>query len=394
MPTTSIDVTDTRQGVRQNAPALLTLAIAGFLAVTTEMLPVGLLPAIGDAFGVADSVTGLLITVFAVMVAVFAVPLTIATKRIARKRLILVTVVGYLISNVMIAVAPSFAVVAAGRVVGGLSHALFFSVCIGYVPRLVEHGQIGRGLAVVAGGTTAGFVLGVPLSTALGSALGWRNAFAVLAGVAVVALVLILRFLPAVSGARAGRRIEKSGARTDLGVVVASNTLTFVGQYTVYTYISVVLLASGAQESWIGPLLLLCGVCGLIGLACVGRTIDRRPRATVLTVLALLAGTILAVGLSQQWLIVLVIAVALWNGLFGGVPSMYQSAAVRALSDAPEVAGAWINSTSNVGIALGAVLGGVLLPTGSATLYLACVGTAFVVAGLVVAVRGRRAFPG
>ncbi|NDZ95398.1 MFS transporter [Streptomyces sp. SID6673] len=385
---------DSRHGVRQNAPALLTLAVAGFLAVTTEMLPVGLLPAIGDAFGVGDSVTGLLVTVFAVMVAVFAVPLTIATKRFARKRLILTTVVGYLISNLLIATAPSFAVVAAGRVVGGLAHALFFSVCIGYVPRLVEHRQVGRGLAVVAGGTTAGFVLGVPLSTALGSAIGWRNAFVTLAVVALIAVVLIVRLLPAVSGAAAGRRIEKPGARTDLGVVVTSNTLTFIGQYTLYTYISVVLLAAGAQESWIGPLLLLCGICGLFGLACVGRTIDRRPRTTVLTVLVLLAVTILTVGLSHQWLVLLVIAVALWNGLFGGVPSMYQSAAVRALTDAPEVAGAWINSTSNIGIALGALIGGSLLASDSATLHLACVGAAFVVAGLVVAVRGRRGFPG
>ncbi|NED60238.1 MFS transporter, partial [Streptomyces sp. SID10244] len=109
--------------------------------------------------------------------------------------------------------APSFAVVAAGRVVGGLAHALFFSVCIGYVPRLVEHRQVGRGLAVVAGGTTAGFVLGVPLSTALGSAIGWRNAFVTLAVVALIAVVLIVRLLPAVSGAAAGRRIEKPGAR-------------------------------------------------------------------------------------------------------------------------------------------------------------------------------------
>ncbi|MYR07347.1 MFS transporter [Gordonia sp. SID5947] len=393
MLTTSADAPDTRQGVRHNVPALASLAVAGFLAVTTEMLPVGLLPAIGDAFGVDDSVTGLLVTVFAVMVAVFAVPLTIATRRFDRKRLIIATVVGYLISNLLIATAPSFAVVAAGRVVGGLAHALFFSVCIGYVPRLVEKRQVGRGLAVVAGGTTAGFVLGVPLSTALGSVIGWRNAFVALAVVALVALVLITRLLPAVNGAAPGRRIEKPGARADLGVVVTSNTLTFIGQYTLYTYISVVLLDAGAQESWIGPLLLLCGLCGLIGLAGVGRTIDRRPRTTVLTVLVLLAATILAVGLSHRWFMVLVVAVALWNGLFGGVPSMYQSAAVRALTDAPEVAGAWINATSNIGIALGALIGGSLLGSDSATVHLACVGAAFVIAGLVVAVMGRRAFP-
>ncbi|MCF3938281.1 MFS transporter [Gordonia tangerina] len=392
MLTTPTAAPDARQDVRQRMPALAALAVAGFLAVTTEMLPVGLLPAIGGAFGVDDAVTGLLVTVFAVMVAVFAVPLTVATRRYPRKPLILITVAGYLISNLLIAFAPSFAVVAAGRVVGGVAHALFFSVCIGYVPRLVERGQVGRGLALVAGGTTAGFVLGVPLSTALGAAIGWRGSFAVLAVIAAGVLVAILRFLPAVSGTPAGRRIQTSGARSALGVVVTSNTLTFIGQYTVYTYISVILLTGGAGESWIGPLLLVCGVCGLAGLACVGRTIDRHPRTTVLTVLALLAATILAVGLTHAWFVGLVVAIALWNGLFGGVPSMYQTAAVRVFHEAPEVAGAWINGTSNLGIALGAVLGGLFLGSSPAILALSVTAAALVVAGLTVAVMGKRGF--
>ncbi|AZG46560.1 MFS transporter [Gordonia insulae] len=388
------DVTAPERGVRENLPALLSLGIAACLAVTTEMLPVGLLPAIGDAFGVADSTMGLLVTVFATMVAVFAVPLTIATTRLRRKPLILATVGAYLVSNLLIATAPTFAFVAGGRVLGGIAHALFFSVCIGYVPRLVERGQVGRGLAVVAGGSTAGFVLGVPLSTTLGAAVGWRNAFGLLAVLAVVTGVLIVRFLPAVGGAPAGRRIETPGARRGLSIVVTSNMLTFIGQYTVYTYISVVLLTAGADESWIGPLLLLCGLCGLLGLACAGRTIDPRPAATVLTVLGLLAAAIVGVGLSHQWLVVLVIVVALWNGVFGGVPSIFQSVAVRAFPDAPEIAGAWINATSNVGIAVGAVLGGAVISSSSATSYLACIGAGFVVLGLAVALIGRRAFGG
>ncbi|MGC4964051.1 MFS transporter [Gordonia sp. DT218] len=384
----------TQRGVRQNLPALLALALAGCLAVTTEMLPVGLLPAIGDAFDVGESTTGLLVMVYATMVAVFSVPLTIATRRLPRKPLILVTVCAYLVSNVLIAVAPTFAVVAAGRVVGGLSHALFFSVCIGYVPRLVESGQVGRGLALVSGGATAGFVLGVPVSTALGSVVGWRNAFAALAVVAAITLVLVARLLPSVSGAPAGRRIQRRGTRTDLGIVVSSNMLTFVGQYTLYTYITVVFLAAGAHESSMGPILLLCGVCGLVGLAGMGRTIDRHPRTTVLTVLALLAVAIFGVWLAQEWFVVVVIAVAFWNGVFGGVPSMYQSAAVRAMPDAPEIAGAWINATSNVGIALGAVVGGRLLTSTWGISSLSWFGATLVLMGLGVALVGKRAFPG
>lgn len=394
MSTSTSTAASSGRDVRDNLPGLLSLGLAGCLAVTTEMLPVGLLPSIGDAFGVSASTTGLLVTVFAGMVAVFSVPLTLVTRHLPRKPLILATVAAYLVSNVVIVCAPVFAVVAAGRVIGGISHALFFAVCIGYVPRLVEHGQVGRGLAIVGGGTTAGFVLGVPLSTALGTAVGWRDAFLVLAAAAGVVLLLLLRFLPAVSGGAKGQKTGTRRARTDLGVVVSSNMVTFIGHYTVYTYISVVLLTAGAREAGLGPLLLVCGVCGLVGLWCAGRTIDRRPRGTVLAVLGLLGAAILGVAGAQSWFVVTVIAVALWCGVFGAVPSIYQTAAVRALPDAPEVAGAWINATANVGIAAGALIGGLLLGSDSAITYLSLTGASLVVIGLGVAMVGKRAFPG
>jgi len=125
-------------GIRQSLPGLLSLALASCLAVTTEMLPVGLLPDIGAAFAVPDSVTGLLVGLYAVMVAALAVPLTVLTTRFARKPLLLTTVAGYALSNALVAMAPVFAVVAAGRTVGGVTHALLFSLVIGYAPRLVS----------------------------------------------------------------------------------------------------------------------------------------------------------------------------------------------------------------------------------------------------------------
>src|ERR1700722_13036537 len=153
---------------------LAILALSVFAAVTTEMAPVGLLPAIGRQFGVAESTAGLLVTLYAVLVAALAVPLTLATRRVPGKRLLLIAMSSYAASNVISALAPSLAVLAAGRAVGGVTHALFFSVFIGYVTRLVPPAQTGRALALASAGATAGFVLGVPLTTALGNAAGWR----------------------------------------------------------------------------------------------------------------------------------------------------------------------------------------------------------------------------
>src|ERR1700690_2118289 len=116
---------------------LLIFTLSVFAAVTTEIAPVGLLPAIRHAFGVAESTAGLLVSLYAVLVAALAVPLTLATKRVPGKRLLLVALCSYAVSNVISALAPSFAVLAVGRAVGGVTHSLFFSVFIGYVTRLV-----------------------------------------------------------------------------------------------------------------------------------------------------------------------------------------------------------------------------------------------------------------
>ena len=249
---------------------LLVLSLSVFAAVTTELAPIGVLPAIGHAFGVAEPTAGLLVSLYAVLVAVLAVPLTLATRRIPGKRLLLLAMGSYVVSNVIAALAPSLAVLAAGRALGGVTHALFFSVFIGYVTRLVPPAQTGRALALASAGAPAGFVLGVPLATALGNAVGWRATFAALAVLMAVVLVLVAVLLPDVR-AHADERRPVPGHRRELASVVGSNSLVFLGQYALYTYVSVLLLRSGASSLAVGPILLVFGVFGLIGVWSVSR---------------------------------------------------------------------------------------------------------------------------
>ncbi|MET0699313.1 MAG: MFS transporter [Mycobacterium sp.] len=389
-PTAAIDAP--QQGLRQHMAGLLSLALASCLAVTTEMLPIGLLPAIGQWFGVPDSTTGLLVSLYAVMVATLAVPLTLITARFARKPLLLTTLFCYALSNAVVALAPTFAVLAVGRTIGGITHALFFSLCIGYAPRLVAGAQVGRALAIAAGGATAGFVLGVPLSTSLGTALGWRMSFGVLAVLSVLTLALVARLLPKVSNDAPVKPAESRTGRTTLAAVVASNALTFLGQFTLYTFISVALLAAGARPAFIGPLLLLCGICGLAGLTYAARTLDHNPRRTTVVILLLVIAAVLAFGVGFPALIPVILAAAVWNGAFGGVPSVYQSCAVRTHAATPELAGAWINTSANFGIAGGAAIGAGLLPAIGLG-GLPWVSAALIGLGLTVSLVARRAFP-
>ena len=378
-------------GLGSARAGLLVLAIAVFAAVTTELVPVGLLPQIGSAFHVSTSATGLLVSAYAVMVAVLSVPLALATRRLPRKPVLLVTIGGYVLSNVVAAIAPTFGVLAAGRVVGGITHALFFSVCIGYAARLVPATQTGRAMALASVGVSGGLVLGVPLSTALGAALGWRAAFGTLAVLVALVLVLAAAVLPPVEGPR-DDDARHPGRRRDLATVVGANGLTYLGTYVLYTYISFLLLDSGVAQRWVAPTLLLFGICGLLGLRIAAAQLDHRPRSSAILVPVLMAAGTGAVALAYPRLAPVVVAGMVWLTAFGPAASLYQSASVRTAASPPETAGAWINASSNAGIAGGAALGGVVMAE-SGLAWVAWTSAAIVAGSAALAFFSSSAFP-
>jgi multidrug resistance protein len=365
---------------------LVVLAVAVFAAVTTELVPVGLLPQISTAFRVSTTTAGLLVSAYAVMVTVLSVPLALATRRLPRKPVLLVTVSGYVISNVVAAAAPTFEVLAAARVIGGITHALFFSVCIGYAARLVPPTQTGRAMALASVGVSGGLVLGVPLTTALGTALGWRASFGALAVLVALVLALAAVVLPPVEGPQDDATAHP-GRRRDLMTVVAANGLTYLGTYVLYTYISLLLLDSGVARRWVAPTLLLFGACGLVGLRAAAAQLDHRPRSSAILVPVLMAAGAGAVALAYPHGAPVVVAGMFWLAAF-----VYQSASIRTAASAPETAGAWINASSNAGIAGGAALGGALVADLGLT-WVAWASAAIVLAAAALTLVSVSAFP-
>jgi predicted MFS family arabinose efflux permease len=376
---------------RSARPGLLLLALSVFAVVTTEVLPVGLLPQIAQSFGGTEATIGLLVTLYAALVAILAVPLTLATRRVPRKLLLLTATGCFVVGNAVAGLAPDLAVLAAARALGGAAHAVFFSVCIGYAARLVPPASTGKALALVSGGISAAFVLGVPLGTALGTAVGWRVAFLALAVVMAVALVLIAIRLPPVD-ASASREHGVPAHRRSLVAAVASNGLVYTGHFTLYTYITVLLLSSGAAPAAVGPILLVFGALGLVGVVIAGPRLDRHFRRTALTVLVVVVAAVLAAGATFPLLVAVILAGGIWSGGFGPVASIYQTAAVRTDAVTADIAGAWVNSTSNIGIGAGAAIGGVLLEAGGIRAVAFAAATIIALAAAVVLV-ARDAFP-
>jgi predicted MFS family arabinose efflux permease len=372
---------------------LAALMLSTFVAITTELLPVGLLPQMSREFDVPESTMGLVVTVYALAVTVLALPLTTLTARLPRKRLLLATLVGYAVSNLLVALAPTFIVVCIGRGIGGIAHALFFSVVSAYATKLVPKHLVGRAIAITYAGTSLGFVLGVPLATSVGSAVGWRLAFGALVGISVLLVLITAVLLPSVTGESESHSARfRAWRRSGLLAVGIANAVLFFGHYVAYTYIASLIALAGVEENAVGSVLLLLGGAGIIGLIGAGLLVDRLPRLGLLVTIAIMALGLITLTFVSDSLVGTLVAVGAWCLAFGAAPSFLITAAIRTGAVSADIAGAVVNGTSNLGIAAGAAVGAQIFAA-AGPIALPPVGAVLFVITVIVVVFARQAFP-
>lgn len=363
-----------------------------FFAVCTEMLPVGLLPEISRGLGVSSSAAGVLVSLYAVLVAVMSVPIAAVAERWSRRVVLAVLLGAYTLSNVVFAVAPDYAVAVVARTIGGLAHAGFFAVAVAAAVSLVDATRSGRAVTIVMIGNALALLFGVPLGTVLGTALGWRWAFVVLAAALAGLAVAVVRVLPAQAPARTTSRTPVLTGIRRPAVLVMSTVITLLalGHFTLYTYISPLLLHDGVARADVGAVLFGYGCGGLLGLALAGAVVARRPdEALAADILLMILSLVLAAVAASTIGIIAVVAV--WGVAFGAFPTLTQTVMLRAAGDATDAATALVNATTNFGIAGGALLGSRLLGV-IAVPEFGWVGAGLVAASLVVyAVRLRPA---
>jgi len=351
--------------------ALLILAAAIFVAVTSEFVPVGLLLDLSRTFDVSEAQVGSLVTIFAGAVVLSAAPLTALTHRIPRKTLVIIVLLVFAVGNGLAAVAPTFEVLVVARIIGGVAHGLFWSVVGAYASYMVPRHHIGRAVAITSGGGSAAFILGVPLGTALGHEVGWRLTFAILGGAIFVIILLVLKFLPAI---RHGEQLNTGEIaipmrkdRTLLGVIFICSIVVVVmtGQYLFYTYISPYLTQmAGFDEETIPGVLFLFGGAGAIGLVFAGFLGDRFPRGALIVSVGVVAASVLAIALFPTVTGVVLTAIVVWAIAFGGIPAMMQAKLLHTASARiRDASSAWYTSSFNLAIGFGAFLGGAMLNT-------------------------------
>ncbi|MFF1832164.1 MFS transporter [Paenarthrobacter sp. NPDC058040] len=372
---------------------LLVLAAAGFTAVTTELLPSGLLPQISRDLGVDESAVGSLTAAYAAIIVFTALPLSrLLGGRVPRKTLLIGTVLAFALSNVLLALSPTLPVAIVARLLGGIAHGMLWSSMAPYVARIVPAHSVGKSMAVVFSGTSIALAVGAPIGTLMGTLMTWRASFVVLAGVGVLLALLALWLLP---GAHDPGNHKAPSIRAALklpGVIAVATAwpLLLLAHFTLFTYIAPFLLASGLPETLTGVSLSVVGVSGLLGIWIAGLTADSHPRRSVIAAvgLLLLAFALLPVlGTTTVGMFALMV---LWGVSFGAMGIYNQAAILRAGGEHKDAANGLTVVTIQVGIAVGAVYGALALTVLGAQLVplAAALATAVALAIIVASRRG------
>jgi DHA1 family inner membrane transport protein len=378
------------------------LALGGFGIGLTEFVIAGLLPQVSRSLHVSTAAAGWLISGYALTVAVGAIAVTAATARLPQKPVLVGLVALFVVGNLLSALAPNYGVMLLGRVVAALCHGTFFGIGSLVARRLVPPERASRAVATMFAGLTVANVLGVPFGALVGERWGWRATFWAITAIGAVALVAIAVLVPAWAGevgGAGGRPDLRSQLRafrsTQVWLTLTATALGYGGMFGAFSYIAYTFTeVTGFSTTDVAWLLVVYGTGLVVGNIAGGRGADHNRDVTLLVSLAGLAATLVTFGLlasSRPAAVILVFLLGVFG--FATVPGMI-TRVTDAAGGVPLAASANV-SASNVGNAVGAWLGGLVISAGfgyAAPLYVGAgiVGVGLGVMGVAARGVGRR----
>ena len=347
---------------------LLALALGGFGIGLTEFVIAGLLPQVSHGLNVSTAAAGWLISGYALTVAVGAIAVTAATAALPQKPVLVGLVALFVAGNLLSALAPNYGVMLLGRVVAALCHGSFFGIGSLVARRLVPPERASRAVALMFAGLTVANVLGVPFGALVGERWGWRATFWAITAIGAVALISIAVLVPAWAGARGGRADLRTQVRafrsTQVWLTLTATALGYGGMFGAFSYIAYTFTrVTGFSTTDVAWLLVVYGTGLVVGNIAGGRGADHNRDVTLLVSLTGLALTLVAFGLlasNRPASVILVFLLGVFG--FATVPGMI-TRVTDAAGGVPLAASANV-SASNVGNAVGAWLGGVVISAG------------------------------
>lgn len=343
---------------------VLVLAFSAFIFNTTEFVPVALLSDIGASFDKSVSQVGVMMTVYAWIVAVMSLPAMLATAHIARKKLLLGLFGLFVASHVLTVIAHNFTVLLIARAGVALAHAVFWSITASLVVRVAPKGRQTWALGLLATGSALATVLGLPLGRILGQYLSWRATFGVIGGLALICMVLLAMILPKLPSRDAGdlKSLPKIINNKPLLIVYALIALMVTAHFTAYSYIEpFILTIAHFNANYATIVLLLFGMAGIISSWLFGRYYDKYPKPFLIiafiAVLACLSSMLLFAKTPLSWAILCMT----WGIGMTAVSLALQLRTLKLASKETDVAMSLFSGIYNVGIGGGALIGGLVI---------------------------------
>ncbi|NEN81864.1 MFS transporter [Paenibacillus elgii] len=344
-----------------NPLLILVLALGVFGIITTEMGIVGVLPQVTQKFNISASQAGWLVSIFALVVAISGPFLTLLASGMNRKFILLTAVLLFAISNIVYAFTTRFDVMLAFRIIPAIVHPAFFSVALVTAASLVSPEKSGQAVTKVFAGITVGFAFGVPLTSYLAEKVSLEAAFLFGAIVSLVAFFGILAWLPSMPvqtklsyGAQLG--ILRKPA---LWLNIAAVTSIFAAMFSVYSYFAEYLgQVTHMNGSWISMMLMVFGVIMILGNFLFGSFLQKSVlRTTVLFPVVYIAAYLL-IYYTGEYFMPMIVMILLWGIVHSGGLIVSQSWLMTEAQAAPEFGNSLFVSFTNLGITIGASVGG------------------------------------
>ncbi|MDF3888084.1 MFS transporter [Cupriavidus basilensis] len=350
--------------------ALFALTISAFAIGTTEFVIVGLIPTIAADLRITLPSAGLLVSLYALGVAIGAPVLTALTGRLPRKALLLSLMALFTLGNLLAWKAPGYESLILARILTGLAHGVFFSIGSTIATSLVPREKAASAIAIMFTGLTVALVTGVPLGTFIGQHFGWRETFLAVSALGLVAFVGSLMFVPANIRHSAPASLLQQAkvlAEPRLLLVYAKTAVGYGGSFIPFTFLAPILQdVSGFSAGAVGLVMLVYGVSVAAGNIWGGRLADRHGPIPALKIVFLLLALVLfalTFTAAHRWMVVA--TVLAWGAVaFGNVPGLQVyvvKQAERYTPDAVDVASGLNIAAFNLGIAGAAWAGGLIV---------------------------------